>query len=47
VGLILILKPFPIFRCVYSCSLGLDRALTAQDTVGLLDRAQSTHVLNR
>jgi hypothetical protein len=26
---------------------GLDRAITVQDRVDLLDRAQSTHVLNR
>jgi hypothetical protein len=43
----LILKHFLISCCLYSWFLGLDRAFTVQGTVDLLDRAQSTHVLNR
>ena len=45
--LLFILKHFPIFCCLYPWLLDLDRAFTMQDTLDLLDRAQSTNLLNR
>jgi len=45
--LILILKHFRIFCCVYSWFLGLARAFTVHDTLDLRHRAQSTPGLSR